>query len=341
MTDLTHVWFTPAWDRSQLTDEEMSEPNAFEWWYFDMQGDDVSLVIVFGRKNPVLSRSKCSLFIELKQGASAFRRVRNYAEGRFPTSDGSPLELSVGPHSMVLTGDDPKNLLYHVAVRLPELDLDLDFRPTHHGFLPTVDGCYFTMRGRPSSRTCVSFSAPVTTATGTLRRDGQTTPLRGRGYHDHPWGTVQLFQTHREWNWGRAFTPQTATMFAEVIPRARYQGQLSFFYRAQTREFVPRVTETLELKGTDSRKQSLLGIAFPHRLDVLALDQRWEVQTTFPLLTTPMYERSEISWKGGAGDETGTGWLEYYRVGDAVVWLVFLAARIGAFFWRPFPWFGR
>lgn len=333
--------FEPRWDRPQLNERELLDSSAFEWWYFDLASEDgTSLVVIFSRRNPVLCSGGASIYIEYQSMGATFRRVRNYPASHFSTLDeANGLQVRVDRHTvrMVRSGEQ---FVYTLDVDLPEFGLQLEMHPLHRGFLPTADGTYFRAIGDPARRTCVSFSAPLMRATGSIRYNGTANPVSGRGYHDHPWGTAQLFNTHRCWNWGRMVDATSGAMFAKVTPRPTFEGALCFMYSAPLGVFEPTVTSDLTVAESDWRRDSLFGIRYPHQLAVTSGGEQSTLSCEGSLLDTPIYDRARVTWTAGSA-APGTGWVEYYDVPDWMQGLVFFFARIGAFFWRPFPWFGR
>jgi hypothetical protein len=335
--------FEPRWDRPQLASAELALASAFEWWYFDLSSDDgTSLVVVFNRRNPVLSSGGASIYIEYLKGSDHFRRACNYPLPAFAVVDiPGGFEIRIDRHRLRVAGEAAESLTYQLEVDLPDFAVSLEMHPEHRGFLPTSDGCYFTRRGDASERTCVSFSAPQMRASGSLTYRGQTNAVHGRGYHDHPWGTAQLFTTHDRWNWGRMWSPASAVMFASVTPRQDFEGTLHFMYVAELGAFEPRVSSSLAISGSAWKRDGLFGIRFPHQLEVTSDERVSSLMCTHSLLDTLVYNRSAVTWTGPGATSQGTGWLEYYDLPGWLRGIVFLGSRIVAFFWRPFPWFGR
>ena len=335
--------FEPRWDRPQLDASQLARASAFEWWYFDLSSDDgTSLVVVFNRRNPVLSSGGSSIYIEYLQGSDHLKRVRNYPLAAFTVADiAGGFEIRVDRHRLRVVGDTAEALTYQLEVELPEFGATLEMHPEHRGFLPTSDGSYFSRRDDASERTCVSFSAPQMRASGSITYHGTTRPVSGRGYHDHPWGTAQLFTTHDRWNWGRMWSPASAAMFASVTPRADFEGTLHFMYLAELGDFEPRVSSSLEITASAWKRDGLIDIRFPHQLEVKSDGRVSSLTCMRSLLDTLVYNRSTVTWTGPGTVSQGTGWAEYYDLPGWLRGVVFLGSRIVAFFWRPFPWFGR
>ncbi|MEO7085397.1 MAG: lipocalin-like domain-containing protein, partial [Gemmatimonadaceae bacterium] len=212
------VPFELKWDAPQLTEAELSRNSAVEWWYFDLSTTDgVELVVIFGRKNPMWSAEKASVYIEYKDQSTSFHRVHNYERSQFSWTSGHGVnELKIGPNSVKIVGDDESSMHYEILIDEPGIQGTLTMKPDHRGFLPTFDGCYFRGKNDASLKSCVSFSAPLMTVSGTLGLTGNPREVTGVGYHDHPWATEQFFWTHNVWHWGRATSAESNVMFATV-----------------------------------------------------------------------------------------------------------------------------
>lgn len=316
--------------------------NAFEWWYFDLATDDgVELVVVFSRQNPIFATRKASVYIEYHDGDDVFKHIRNYPRNEFSwVETAAARELRIAACSVRIVGSDPSSMHYEVNIALPWLTATLTMTPQHRGFLPTANGTYFRNRTDPSLSTSVSFSAPIMQTTGTITVDGAARAVTGRGYHDHPWGTQQIFDTNFEWNWARTVTPAEGIMFADVTPTPEFEGALTFLYSGTTGVFEPQVTSELTVKPSDWRRDSIFGIKYPHQLDVATPTAKGTAVSTGSLLDTPIYNRCSVTWTPAAGP-AGTGWVEYFHLDHWARGLAFLGARLQSFFMRPFPWFGR
>ena len=336
--------FTPSWDAPQLPAGDLATfPNAFEWWYFDLATDDgLEIVVVFSRQNPLFSSRKSSVYLEYKDAGRAFTHICNVAQRDFEwreSADGRVLR--VGASSVRIIGDDARTMRYEVDIDLPWLRASLTMTPQHRGFLPSADGTYFRHRTDRALFTAVSFSAPLMRTVGEITVDGVSRPVSGRGYHDHPWGTQQLFWTHHEWNWARATTPAEGVMFADVTPSAEYEGMLTFLYVGHFGEFEPRITGSVAVTGSDWRKDGLLGLRFPHRLDVKTPTAAWQATAVNSLLDTPIYNRCAATWTPMPAGPEGAGWVEYFSLPRWARAPACYGARASLFFVRPFPWFGR
>ena len=348
--------FEMRWDAPQLSVDDMKSRRAFEWWYFDLATpDQLEMVIVFSHKNPVFSSGKASVYVEYEMPGthSMKKHLMNFEPSAFSWREVSAdqRELRIGPNRITVRGRTPEEMTYQLHLDLPWIKADLTFASQHLGFLPSRDGTYF--RAADGRHTSVSFSAPhlqlQTGSTVTVRNHDPIDIAQGNGYHDHPWGTAQLFWTHRHWQWGRT----KRVMFADVKPASPFEGHLRFCYYLDGERI--KLTEDLELSPvTDIRKDHWYGLRFPHEVGVKIPAGNWLGRSCGSLLDTFVYNRSMVEWRGNAAPETPEasnpeapsvrkpeGWLEYYDLRPLFRPLVFLGFKLLAFSWRRFPYFGQ
>jgi hypothetical protein len=337
---VTFAPFEIAFDRPQLTEAERADHAAFEWWYFDCQTDDgIQMVILFSLRNPVFATQKPSVYIEFRDNNVRLHHVSNFSADSFSWSEtpaARTMRIGSG-NTLQLTGQTPEDLTYEIALRLPWITADLKARPLHRGFVPGDRGCYFRSNADPARRTCVSFSAPVMSVEGRVTAKGTTRAVQGRGYHDHPWGTAQLFFTHQEWHWGRLSDSTASYMFADVTPASAFEGTLRFMFTGTQGHFEPTVTADLTVEPAAWKKDSLFGIRFPHQLSVQSGGSSWNATVGASMLDTPVYNRAVAAWSPGQG----SGWIEYFHLRSWLGRLALLGGRLVAFFWRRAPFFGQ
>jgi hypothetical protein len=335
---VTFAPFDIPFDHPQLTRAEQADGGAFEWWYFDCQTDDgIQMVILFSLRNPLFAARKPSIYIEYTDNARSFRHVANFPAASFSWEESPGVAtMRIGEGNVLrLVGATTSDLTYELTLALPWLSATLQARPLHRGFVPGNRGCYFSDRNDASRRTCVSFSAPVMSVNGEIVFKGEQVKVSGRGYHDHPWGTAQLFFTHQEWNWGRVSNETTSVMFADVKPAGAFEGTLRFMYQGTAGTFEPVVSEDLQIHASEWKRDSWHGIRFPHVLNVASAGKSSIATLGACMLDTPVYNRAAATWT------PGQGWIEYFRMPSWLRQLAFIGGRLLMFFWRPFPFFGR
>ena len=192
-----------------------TDPNGYEWWYFDAISDDeryILVVIYFlgtpmspyykavtDGKNP-LPKDWCGVFMSLHERTTSGYRERAYAYNVYRGGDFAEdgASVSVGGSRFVRGMDGAWNLSFNerclwLGCVRGELCFAPDFSP-RHGVLPGDEAHTWV---------CV---APDCRVSGDLQlANGETVRFTGRGYHDHNYGRLPWAKTKR-WVWGRGRT---------------------------------------------------------------------------------------------------------------------------------------
>ncbi|MCP4367439.1 MAG: hypothetical protein GY797_04885 [Deltaproteobacteria bacterium] len=188
-----------------------TEPNFFEWWYFDMAFSDGSwCVAVLHSALYCLGDHKPTVDLRYypAEGAPVV------ATGRFSRND---CEVACD-HFRVRIGESmafAKNGGYRLHVKQGALEAEFSFAPLIEG-VKLGSGHLFADSSR---RTYFNWVVPVPLAKvkGSLRVNGDIHMVEGVGYHDHNWGNIYLRNAFQSWIWGRVWGEKEALVFGELI----------------------------------------------------------------------------------------------------------------------------
>ncbi|MBQ3267213.1 MAG: hypothetical protein IJH08_04785 [Atopobiaceae bacterium] len=186
------------WEDGRRNDDRAG---AVEWWYFDAETDDGITVNVNFATNPPSMRSP-----EPGYHPFVFYNVQ-FADGTCETD-----VISVDPADCALgEGSCDVNMgasyfrgdlkAYELHVESPEggIAIDLRLRSTARAFRPGT--AFFQLEdGNIFTWLC---AVPRGDVSGTVAVSGRTYEIRGRGYHDHQWGTAENQEFWNRWLWGR------------------------------------------------------------------------------------------------------------------------------------------
>ena len=339
-------------DLPQLKEEELkSNKNAFEWWYFDLQDKQgSSLVVILTRQNTLEVTGRPDMHLELETATEKFRKIVPFPKGSFymrsyPTS-GDLLAFEIGMNErnrLIVYYDEQSGFVreYSLMVNVDGFKADLKFEPLHAGFVPDPEdgGCFFINKKDPNKKNCAAFAAPIMKGSGVVTTNKRTTHFKdGVGYHDHPWGTDEIYDIYHEWHWGRLYNEEIGMMYADVKPQSEYKGKLKFMYFARKESYYPEIREDLSIKPSSWKRNGLFNIKFPHKLlvNVPSLDLEIETQYQKVLLNVPMYNRSEVNFsaKYNKGSSDGTGWTEYCKFPVRFHWLIGFLTKVKYWIWR-------
>ena len=182
---------------------------------------------------------------------------------------------------------------YEVNIVLPWMTGTLTMTPQHRGFLPTANGTYFrNRRERAPLHVCFVFRSDHVKPPENSRVNGVESTVTGRGYHDHPWGTQQIFDTNYEWNWARTVTPAAGDHVRRCHADCLSLRARSPFSIRDARDVRAHVTAALTV-GAKMAKGLAFEIAI-RTLDVPTPLSQAGVSTG-SLLDTPIYDRCSVT----------------------------------------------
>ena len=219
--------FVEAWEDGFRT---KGHEDTFEWWYFDMQFEDFTVVVTFSTNaksptKPPLTPNATTL-VKYKDGT--IDRISNdYAVNDFSSaSDGCDVKL--GKES--IEGDLDK---YKIHTEGDGYAIDMTLKRGAPSWRPSTGITYYD-RARTKY---VGWVVPVPYGTVEIKmtKDGKTTTARGTGYHDHNWGNVVMAKYLDHWYWGRAHIGDLTMIFVQITTAKmfRFGGvNLPVFYLA-------------------------------------------------------------------------------------------------------------
>ncbi|OJX67964.1 MAG: hypothetical protein BGO95_06320 [Micrococcales bacterium 73-13] len=238
---------------------------AFEWWYFDLNFDDGStLVLTFANKSPQAPGGPIApTLLVIRQEADGTHRklTPTYSVAEYSAA-AEGCDVRVGPNTA-------KGELAQYALHVEVEDLVADvvltraapsWRPgSGVNYLDAAKTEYFGW----------VVPVPYGTATATITEGGVTKELSGTGYHDHNWGTKPLSAQTNHWFWGRAHVGDYTLIYTMVFTQG-FMGlgriQVPTFLLAKGDEIL--TDEQLPLRLTlVGETRGPLGHSYPERLD--------------------------------------------------------------------------
>ncbi len=236
---------------------QVAAPGGYEWWYFDAEDAESDLKVVAillegfvfhpgylrayasflrqptRRRPPVAGDYPCAYFVVYEKGRVAAQFMTQYAPGDFTVAVDT-VDLKIGPNR--LRRDESGQ--YRLSLTGMPWSLTLRGPKLHHDSLLSAELTFDPIvRHAPMERTFLSrrmtgadhrwvLADPMCRAAGTIRiaasngKGVKTIELRGRGYHDHNYGTSPIGPGLRHWIWGRLHLPNRVITFHHAAPRA-------------------------------------------------------------------------------------------------------------------------
>ncbi len=231
-----------------------SPQDTFEWWYFDVQFDDGStLVVTFSNKphtdahGPV--RPQLLVIRQLADGRTR-REVVEFAEDEFSAST-ERCDVRIGPNTV--SGDLDT---YQMHIEIDGLTADLVLERGAPSWRPGAGVTYLESTHRDYLAWVVAV--PYGTVSATITEGGQVKQITGSAYHDHNWGNQLMGSMLDYWYWGRAHIGDYTLVYVRmttkrVIPLGQFN--LTTLYLATKDRVVSddslplRLTTSGDVKG--------------------------------------------------------------------------------------------
>ena len=203
-----------------------SNPNAYEWWYFDVMCDDGSVV------TGTLSAHPNNGFVPHPDSSDGYVLCTHEVNGitrnekiTIPFGDfyAATNSLNVQAGSVSMVGDfDTLTIIGAVN----GINLNLTFKQLAKPYRP---GNGYTIVGSESLDCWRGwFNAfPKATASGTITLDGgDPMQINGIGYHDHNYGSITSAEATDGWLWARVDTGRYVGVTAREKYRQKYDGDI-------------------------------------------------------------------------------------------------------------------
>ncbi len=197
-----------------------SEPNSFEWWYFDAQFEDGStLVLAWGTRDFNNLSGPLQPYIQLTITTPDGRKLAEFPLFMPEELQASTERCDVSLGTSWVRGDLHR---YELHAEAGGLAADLVFTGVVPPWRVATGKSYFDEAYTRYFGWLPSI--PYGTVEGSLTYDGQTHTVEGFGYHDHNWGNAALNSVLDHWYWGRAHAGPFNAIFAETWADADYGG---------------------------------------------------------------------------------------------------------------------
>ena len=258
-------------------------PGAQEWWYFDAISSDErhALAIVwyaglpfdpaygvasirhldqpdrYPMPNPL---DHCAIGVGVyRDGKTIAYALNAFRAGSF-AHRAEPFSVDVAGNALERDGDG-----YLLRVRTPAVDgrtrlaIDLRFRPAddttpfEHDF------------GTAGNRHVWVMAAPDCAVDGDVVIGRERIPFRGRGYHDHNAGELEISRAIRRWRWGRVHQGPFAHVYYSAEPHVGPTSNLWIICRDGRPEFL---SEEAAMEESAQRAGNVFGVRHGRSLTI-------------------------------------------------------------------------
>ena len=193
------------WEDGARTDDSK---NQFEWWYFDAELDDGSLVVAYFYKVHFLKDQYFIGFNYTSPEKEDFFRLKYFKKNEVSFQSDS---CSVSMNQNSFSGNLES---YNITIDPNDFDgfgFDLNLQSLVSPYRPQ-DGVI-----RAGSDYFAWLAAvPNGNVNGTIIVDGEEKKIKGSGYHDHNWGNTPLQKLFKSWTWFRGKAGPYTVILAEL-----------------------------------------------------------------------------------------------------------------------------
>jgi carotenoid 1,2-hydratase len=286
---------------------QVTSPGGYEWWYFDAEDDTGSLQIVaiflegfvfhpgylrrYARflRNPTRTQPPlagdhpCAYCVVYENGRIISQFMSEYAPSAFRASVDRP-EVAIGPNT--LRRDDgsraydlslsgtPWMLTWQGPKRLDGRTLRAQLRFAPVSRHPAMERVFLSRQLSGAEHHWV-IADPLCAVGGDIEvplPDGTTRTIqfKGRGYHDHNYGTAPIGPGLRRWIWGRAISADGQQACTFHFARAK-DRTLPDEVHVVVADPTGRREEHVQSASVDWSRRTAMGLAYPAEVSLGAL----------------------------------------------------------------------
>ena len=194
-----------SWEDGARTDDSK---NQFEWWYFDAELDDGSLVVAYFYKVHFLKDQYFIGFNYTSPQKEDFFRLKYFKSSEVSFQSDSCLVMmnknlfagNLNKYSIALDPDDFDGFGFNLNLQ----SLVGPYRP-QDGIIKAGDDYFAWLAAVPNGD-----------VDGTITINGKEKKIKGSGYHDHNWGNTPLQKLFKSWTWFRGKAGPYTVILAEL-----------------------------------------------------------------------------------------------------------------------------
>ena len=193
------------WEDGARTDDSN---NQFEWWYFDAELDDGSLVVAYFYKVHFLKDQFFIGFNYTSPEKKDFFKLKHFKKNEVSFQSDSCAVLmnknsfsgNLNDYNIVLNPDDFDGFGFNLNLK----SLVGPYRP-QDGIIKAGSDYFAWLAAVPNGN-----------VDGTITVRGEEKKINGSGYHDHNWGNTPLQKLFKSWTWFRGKAGPYTVILAEL-----------------------------------------------------------------------------------------------------------------------------
>ena len=193
------------WEDGARTDDSN---NQFEWWYFDAELDDGSMVVAYFYKVHFLKDQFFIGYNYTSPEKEDFFKLKYFKKNEVSFQSDSCAVLmnknsfsgNLNDYNIVLNSDDFDGFGFNLNLK----SLVSPYRP-QDGIIKAGSDYFAWLAAVPNGN-----------VDGTITVRGEEKKIKGSGYHDHNWGNTPLQKLFKSWTWFRGKAGPYTVILAEL-----------------------------------------------------------------------------------------------------------------------------
>lgn len=244
--------------------EDSSARNYFELWYFDAHLEGGYVFVGFlHASEPMTHKPFVEIHIYHPDGHKVSEQ-KHYGL-KDVKAESNMCDVRIGENRAYMENLKENGMAdYRVSISEGSLSADLKFSGEVPPWRPGKGRTYYGEKGFFAW----IVAMPKASVEGTVTIDGKEMKVRGRGYHDHNWGTVDVKMIVRYWYWGRIYSDDFTLLYAFIRAGKRYGYAASKpLMLAKERDIILSSGE-MELMDSDFRFNAAANRDYPQKLNI-------------------------------------------------------------------------
>ncbi len=200
--------FKPEYDAIHI---DMKQRGNSEWWYFDARLDNGYTVVAFFRAKHERSGKTGVEITIYKPNDEKIQNVYEYKRSDLKASH-ELADIQIGKNYIKVDYSNEKFPTYEIFLDEGEFGFHLKYTAEIPGWMP---GKGYTKFGNLGEFGWV-VPLPKAKVEGTIKVHDETISVKGMGYHDHNWITLNMIKIVNYWHWGRIYSENYTVVYAYI-----------------------------------------------------------------------------------------------------------------------------
>jgi hypothetical protein len=252
--------FKPEYDAIHI---DMNKRGNTEWWYFDAHLDNGYIVVGFFRaKHERTGKTGVEITI-YKPDGEKIQNVYDYKHSDLIASK-ELADIKIGKNFIKVDYSNERFPVYEVFLDEDGYGFNLKYTAEVPGWMP---GKGYTKFGDLGEFGWV-IPVPKAKVEGSIKVNNETMPVKGIGYHDHNWITLNLIKIVDFWHWGRIYSQNFTVVFAYIKCNKKMDDSVIQVFMLAKKDEILLSTGEFDLIQSGYRYDQKARNDYPQKLEI-------------------------------------------------------------------------